>query len=474
MLFIPLLGVKINAQQSNSMYLMHGIPQSNILNPAVQIECRWFLGIPGLSSVHASYSNTAFSYRDLTEGNTWNLEQVESQMHRRDLYGSELSLQLFAIGHRLKSNYFTFSVDDRAHVYQTVPRDLVTLALYGNYPSAGSYTSFSGLRSFGAYSRQYTLGVSRVIRRSLTVGIRFKLLFGKAGIHTGPSDVGLSTDENNFDLFARGNYSLNLSLPLSVQQDGDGHITGITWDQVDYASFLLNRSNPGLAVDLGIIYRPDPKLTLSASLLDMGGLRWRTELNNINSEGTFVYEAIASSGDVISEAFLGEFIDTLQNAFDVRVTQQAFASLLPAQLFLGASYQLKENLSLGVVNRNLLLRSKLHSSLTITATTSLTPGLRGTLSWSYLNRSVKNLGAVLALQGKGFQFHLASDNLPGFFRPFDSRSINFRMGVNVLFGCPRNKKERAEAEAYGSPPAGGNCGWPEKEKRGRLKYKKLR
>jgi hypothetical protein len=81
---------------------------------------------------------------------------------------------------------------------------------------------------------------------------------------------------------------------------------------------------------------------------------------------------------------------------------------------------------------------------------------------------------VLALQGEGFQFHLATDNLIGFLQPFDTRTLNFRMGFNILFGCPRTKKEALEAAFYDSNPLGGNCNWPDKERRGGLKYRKLR
>jgi len=86
------LSIHVSAQQANTQYLLHGTPQTSFLNPAVQIGCRWFVGIPALSSVHFSYSNTAFTYRDLTAGNSWNLEKVESQMHRVDFYGSCSSL----------------------------------------------------------------------------------------------------------------------------------------------------------------------------------------------------------------------------------------------------------------------------------------------------------------------------------------------------------------------------------------------
>jgi hypothetical protein len=442
------------------------------MNPAVQIKCRWFLGIPGLSSTHIAYGNTAFTYTDLTKGNSWNLEQVESQMHKSDLYGSELSLQLFALGHRHKANYFSFSIDDRSHLYQTVPGDLVAIAVHGNYPSAGAYTAFNALKSYGIYLRQYTLGFSRVINRSLNAGIRMKLLFGKGGISTGKSNIGLSTDENSFDLRADGDYIVNASFPLTVEQDADGNISGIRINEINYAEFLLNRGNPGLAMDLGIVYRYNPKLTLSASLLDVGGLLWRTNLNKLSSQGTFIYDEIDSSGDVVSMSFLEELIDTLQNSFDIRVSQQAYTSFLPAQLFLGGSFKVQENLSLGMVNRNLFLRSKVYSSLTLSATADLKKRMQATLSWSYLNRSVRNIGVVLAMKGPGFQFHLASDNLLGFFLPFDTRTIQLRAGLNVLFGCPRTKKEELKAASYAGNLPGGNCSWSAPRKQRKNKYRK--
>ncbi len=127
-----------------------------------------------------------------------------------------------------------------------------------------------------------------------------------------------------------------------------------------------------------------------------------------------------------------------------------------------------KRLSLGVVNRNLFLRRKIHSSLTLTATSELTKGILATLSWSYLNNSIKNIGAGFAFHGKGFQLHVVSDNILGFFYPFDTRTLNLRMGASVMFGCPRDKKSRLINESYGQLPKGGNCSWtdqPGKRKR---------
>lgn len=466
------LGFHASAQQANTQYLLHGTPQTSFLNPAVQIGCRWFVGIPALSSAHFSYSNTAFTYRDLSAGNRWNLEKVESQMHRVDFYGSELSLQLLAVGYRHKSSFYTFSVDEKAYLYQTVPLDLASVLVNGNGPAVGSYASFNAFRPYGSYLRQFSLGASRVVDRNLTAGFRIKLLFGKAGIYTGRSRVGLQTDESYFALQADGTYVLKSSMPVTVEQDGDGNITSITWNEIQYRDFLLNRGNAGIAVDLGIIYRYNPRLILSASLLDLGGIRWGTDINTLSSEGTLIYKGIEGSGAGSASAFLDEIIDTLQSSYTISLSQDPFMMLTPAQLFLGGSYRMREHLSLGLVNRNLFLRSKVHSSLTFSATADYEDRFSGTVSWSYLNRSLENIGLAITRQGPGFQFFLATDNVLGFFRPFDTRTLNLRAGCNLLLGCPRNKKEQMESASYRGIPAGGDCSWTDSQKQRKKRYKK--
>jgi hypothetical protein len=90
-----------------------------------------------------------------------------------------------------------------------------------------------------------------------------------------------------------------------------------------------------------------------------------------------------------------------------------------------------------------------------------------TASWSYLNNSVANVGAGIAYIGRGVQFHVVSDNVLGFFFPFDTRTLNLRIGANLMLGCPRSRKEEQENSAYGNLPDPEFCGTghPAKEAR---------
>jgi len=459
-----LLTIALSAfgQQSSTLYLLHDIPQSNLLNPAVQLECKWFVGIPVLSSVHASYSNTAFTYQDLANGEYWNLEQALDQMHRVDLYSGESMLSLISAGYKYRSYYFTFDISEKAYMYQRVPLSAAEVGIKGNSSYVGENARFDAFRSSGYYNREYAFGVSKVMDQFLILGVKAKILFGKANLSTANSNMNLYTEGNAFDLQLEGDYTMNSSLPVTIYQDTEGNISDIVVDEINYAELLMNRGNPGFAFDLGAIYRYDDKLTLSASLLNLGVVRWTTELNNVSSSGVFNYNEIDTETSAVSWDFFDEFIDSVFNSFDVTVTQQAYFSFLPAQLFLGGSYQLRDKLSVGAVNRNIFFRGKLHSSLTLQASSEFTEGFLATLSWSYLNHSIANIGAGIAYIGKGVQFHLVSDNIFGFFYPFNTRTINLRMGVNLMFGCPRDKVTKLQNESYGLMPKGGNCSWTDK------------
>jgi len=288
------------AQQSNTFYLMHDVPQSNLLNPAVQLQCKYFVGIPALNSIHLSYSNTAFTYNDLAGSDSWNIEGVFDQMHRVDLYSGEAMLHPISLGYRHKSVYFTFHIAEKVHGYQTVPKDLAEMMAHGNGPFVGETARFDGLRSGAYHTREYSLGISKVMGPYLTAGIRARLLFGKANLHTGRSRVDLTTQEDNFGMFLDADYTLNGSFPVTITEDADGNINGIVLEDIDPYQYMMNRGNQGFALDLGVIYRYNEQITLSASLLDLGFLKWKTDLNNLHGAGIFEYTGTDISTELFS------------------------------------------------------------------------------------------------------------------------------------------------------------------------------
>ena len=472
------ISIKSYSQQNNTFYLMHDVPQTNLLNPAVQIKCKWFVGFPLLTSTQFNYSNSTFSFNELfttSDGSaSLDIGSFYNNIKKTNLLNSELHLDLISVGYRFSDYYINFNIAEKINIAVTYPGSLMELAWKGNTQFLGETEKFNNLRTHSVYYREYSLGVSKVWDAYNIFGIRAKLLFGKANVYSGKSEVSLYTDPNTFDLHVEGDVNINTSFPMTITQNSDDKISGVETDDIDVVSFLMNGKNKGFALDLGWIHKYSENITLSASLLDLGFIRWKSDVNNINISGSFDYSGTGLTSDFSSVDYMSELRDSVMDAFDQTVTQDNYYSWLPTQIYLGGMYQYRPKLGIGVVNRNVIYRNKLHSSLTLSANTTVWNKLSASLSWSYLNNTYKNIGLGLAWHSRGLQFHMVSDNVLGIIKPLDTRNLNLRFGFSFLFGCPKNKKEEEQLSNPYNSMNNGNCYWAKRlDKKYKKKKKKI-
>ncbi len=426
----------LTAQQSNTMYLLHNIPQSNLLNPAVQLRCNFFAGIPLLGTVHADYANTSFTYNDIASGTDWQFDEVYNMLNRMNTVSVDIAAYPLYLGFRRDKSYFTFSIAERFRSYNSFSRNLIGMLLYGNTQYIGESARFNNTRLNAAYYREYAAGWSYRYDRETYLGARAKLLFGKANFSTGASRVRIGTDFETFDLTVRGNVKFNNSFPISIWQNNIGEIDSINLQEINYFRMFMNPRNVGLAFDIGIVHEYERNITLSASLIDVGFMFWTDDLYNIGAEVDFLYAGASESTDFSTAAYFRDLSDSIANDIIYDVTQRPFLTPLPLQLFLGGAYEYNKNLSFGLTIRNLFVNRRLHTSLTASANIEFLDFFQGSLSWTYRNNTLRNVGAALAYTGQGIQFFAASDNLLGFIQPLDTRSLNLRFGVNLMLGCP--------------------------------------
>ncbi|MEE4197815.1 MAG: DUF5723 family protein [Bacteroidales bacterium] len=442
---------------------MHEVPQSNLLNPAVQIKCKWFVGIPALSSAQLNYSNSTFSFNELFTQNSGSasldIDAFYNNIKKTNLLSSEIHLDLISVGYRKNDYYFTFNIAEKINLALTYPGSLMDLAWKGNTQFLGETAEFNNLRTNSAYYREYAIGVSKVWDANNIFGIRAKLLFGKANVSSGKSEMSLYTDPITFDLHLEGDVTASASYPITITQNSDGKISGIDMQETDLVGFLMNGQNKGFAIDLGTIHRYSENITLSASILDLGFIRWQSDVNNVTINGSFDYTGTGVDSDFNRIDYMTNLGDSVLNQFEQTINQEKYYSWLPLQIYLGGMYQYKPKLGIGVVNRNVIYRNKLHSSLTLSANTVVWDKFSASLSWSYLNNTFKNVGAGLAWHSRGLQFHLVSDNLLGIINPMDSRTLNLRFGFSILWGCPKNKKEKMQMSNKYDSMTSGNCYW---------------
>ncbi len=64
-LVLSLINLISQAQQNNTLFFMHSLPEANFINPAVQINCGIFIGLPLVSSFHMNIANSGFTAGDV-------------------------------------------------------------------------------------------------------------------------------------------------------------------------------------------------------------------------------------------------------------------------------------------------------------------------------------------------------------------------------------------------------------------------
>ena len=171
LLFMSCFGA-IYAQQNQPMFLMHQVPESNLLNPAIPIPCKWYIGIPVFSSIHINYGNTFTTYNQLfkpsTDGpRTVDIDGVINQMHNRDYIGTEFHLQLLAVGYRYKNYSFMFTITEKNNIPVTMPKKGVQLLWDGNTQFEGQNVGMKGSGMYLNHYREYAVSASKYTRSGL-------------------------------------------------------------------------------------------------------------------------------------------------------------------------------------------------------------------------------------------------------------------------------------------------------------------
>jgi hypothetical protein len=425
------------AQQNVTMYTVPENPQVNTLNPAFQNTCKLFIGLPVISSMHFNYGNDAFTYKQLfrKDGNGYFIEPSNISPGRIRSVSAEAYVALVNIGFWHKKKYITFSVHEKTDLAGFFNRDLFAVATGGNTLYEASEANFSRSGILFDYRREYALGVAQKINKNTTLGIKGKLLFGKLNMLTHAKNSDLSTNGNTFDLSLNSNVYTYASLPITMALDPYGKPTNIH-SNANARDVLFNGKNLGLAVDLGFINKRSEKVTLSGSILDLGFIHYASTPYNYSIEGSYDYTGQMGDSAVVGY-FFRRMVDTVFNNMNTELTQKSYLSFLAPRIYVSYAYQYSPKTTLNVVATGKIYRYKLNPGFSVSASHEFAKNMYVSLSWSYLYHSFKNIGTGVVLGKSPVQFYAFTDNLLGLIYPLNTRNINLRFGINLIFGCTK-------------------------------------
>ncbi len=461
----------LRAQESNILYYMQGVPQSNLLNPATQPRCGFYLGLPGVSPVQVNVENSSFNLHDVMWYNgdstitflhpDANLNEFLDNFGKANYISADVSSSLASWGFRSGQKYFSFDITQKVFARFSYPGDLIRFAMEGNEEEDEFDLSSLGVNAM-SYT-EFSMGVSHKLNDMITFGYRGKILMGQANMATKNSDIKLKTSFDNWTVDSKTD--INVSFPgLLIDRDNSGNfdLDNIKIDSSlkarDYISSITG--NFGLGLDLGIHFKPIDQLTISASILDLGYIRWKNYTYNLRQNASFVFdpEAIVHQSDsgavweFYNNTDFGQgLIDSLKSSFvdNNSETEAAYTTFLPTKIYLGVRYQIIDQISVAMLSRSEIFKGRVREQLSLSANFYPIKMVSATFNYTIMNRTFNNFGFGLALKAGPFNWYVISDNIPLVYArelssntllPYKARTVNFRMGFNLVFGCHKDKK----------------------------------
>lgn len=442
-----LLSTQTFSQQSRTLFFMHNIPQASYVNPAIQPSCKYYIGVPVLSSLYANGSSTGFAYNDLVG---FSPQTFVNNLHSVDFLSVETHINIIALGYKRNDYYYSFNIAEKIFTTGFFPKNLLELAVNGNEQFIDNPLVTRSIGANITHLREYALGLSQKVSDEYSWGVRGKLLFGKANITTSRRPLFFSTDEESYNLYAEWGFQVNSSIPLNVTKLPNGNVDGVALGEIDPISYLLNRSNLGFAADFGFIYTDD-KTTWSGSIIDFGFVNWQSDTREFTNTGSFAFSGITINDVLDADNFVQSLRDSLANQVKVKEKPKSYTSTLPTKVNIGATYSFHTKFNAGVLVRTEFYPRRPVPSLTLSLNTQNTKKVFAGVSYSVMNGSYLNFGLGLGFRLGAFGLHVVSDNVVAFFSPQNAHTANARFGMDFVFGC----REKRKGFKYSGP----GCNW---------------
>lgn len=433
---IVLCTSSVVAQQEITLQLMSNIFQSTHTNPAIIPRNK--INITLLSSYHVDAKNTGFSYNQLLaqveEGNepgqrVLNLESMLTnlKLDRKNYMNIGGSVDMLAVGFKVGKHRFSLNITEKFQGRLYYNDGLFRTFVYGNSPE--ETINLSGYSFNALHYRELGLGYNRKIlaENKLIVGGRLKILSGMANIHTQKSEVSIRTGSE------AEMYALTANADILVKTAGLGLL-----EEGD-ESYFINTNNLGLGADLGATYQLDTKFSFAASLVNLGFIHWKHDVESYHSQGSFTFEGIDDDSIFTSSKFNvdpAQLADSIANIFKFKENNQAYSTGLPTQMYLSSFYQLALNTTASAtLYSDFIGKGSFRRGLALGIRQNVGRWLQASATYSMQARSYNNLGLGLAFSsgGGGLQLYMVSDNILGVMNVGNSKLTNIRTGFNFVF-----------------------------------------
>lgn len=360
-----------------------------------------------------------------------------NKLHDKNRFDLYLNYNLFSVGFKAWGGVNLLELNLRSNTNLTLPKELFEFA-----KTAGEkeHYEFGGLGMRTQNYMELALGHSRDINKQWRVGGKLKFLIGAAYADFTADNVTLDMTEDAWRIQSNAQVKASLlksdvihEAPSKNSADGRPRVK-----KLDNFGFSL--PGFGMALDLGVTYKPIENLTLSAAITDLGFISWKNT-HHASSQGDYTFDGfdniyIGSDKDQtedIDDQFdqIGDDLEEMFSVYDdgTKTATQALA----ATLNVGAEYKLPayDKLKFGF-----LYTSRIHGKYSWHQG-MLNVGVRP-VKWfeCNVNGAVTSTGVtaggMLSLKAPHFNFYIAADR---FFSKMGKQGVPLNSSNgNITFG----------------------------------------
>ncbi|MEO9893385.1 DUF5723 family protein, partial [Aurantibacter sp.] len=335
-----LVGVFAQGQNRQLLYDFNEIPQSLMVNPGVEVDFKWYAGIPATNiSFQAGLSGVAVNDIFADDGLDFTdkfANEVIYGMTTGDELSGTFQLELINVGFRGKNedNFYSLGVYTEGDAIGYWFSDLAILGFEGNADNLNQRFNLSDFKTRGELLNVYHIGLNKRINNKLTIGVRAKVYSSIFDFNSTHNKGYFVTTEgvNNFyanTLDADAEFRMS-GLPSLRDAEKDGTI----------ASTLTKRAffggNLGVGVDLGFTYKLNEQTVFTASLLDLGFVNHSNDVKNYTLKGKATIEGVeVILPDALADPdqdFWNDLIDEVEELIPFEENNDSYIMFRPTKL----------------------------------------------------------------------------------------------------------------------------------------------
>ena len=454
--------VSLLSQNKEVLYGLEETPQAMLLNPGSRISYEYHFGVPLLSHIHVNGGSSGVSVYDIFQESSVDINTRISnkifELENTDFFTATQQLEILNFGWKNKKNYyFSGGIYQEFDFILYFPKDLAILAWEGNANYIGKEFNLGEINVSGDLLTVYHFGVNKKINKKITVGGRAKLYSSMLSFSstsnsgtfvTIPSESG----DNIYDHIVS-------NATINVNTSGITSLSDLD-TRTQVINKLLGRSffggNLGIGVDLGATYEINEKWTASASILDLGAIFHKKNIESYQVSGEYNLDGIEllfpplGNGDS-SLPYYEDLIDDIGAAFTIDTIYNSYIQMRPVKMYASVKYNFgqaiggdktcnclkmgenqKYNQSIGFQYFSIIRPKGPQIAATLFYYHRLSDYFSVKATYTADSYSYSNVGLGLITNIKMVNFYIVADNLQWYSNLAKAKSVSLQFGFNII------------------------------------------